>query len=477
MVAWKGALVAHSAPARLQTHCGIEAVEVRSGHGDHRDARIVNAIEVGALLLKTSTASRGRIVLVTYGSLGDIQPFLAIGAALRERGHDAVIATSEAYRRQIRDTGLEFAPVRPDRQPCQRDPDFLDRLRLGRDSPSDVFRQMFLPSLRESVADLLPVAAGADVFVTHPLATGARLVAEREGLPWVSAVMQPMGYLSFHEPPVIGPPWIAAALRRFGAGPTRRFHGAVRAVTGAWMREWHAVRAELRLPHSDQHPLWEGQHSSQRSIGLFPRVLGAAQPDWPAAARITGFPFYEAPGAALDPDLVRFLDAGPAPVVFTLGTTAVNDPGPFYEESAEAAFRLGLRAVLVVRPGSIDCLQRWSDDVVAVPHAPHHRLFARALAVVHQGGIGTLSEAMRAEKPMLIMPYGHDQADNAWRASRLGIARIVARRRYRAGAVRRGLQGLLDDERCATAVARTARGMAREQGAAAAAEWIERVLP
>ena len=76
-----------------------------------------------------------------------------------------------------------------------------------------------------------------------------------------------------------------------------------------------------------------------------------------------------------------------------------------------------------------------SPDAITVPYAPHELVFPFARAIVHQGGIGTLSEALLAGKPMLIMPYGHDQADNAWRASRLGVARVVPRGRYRAGVV------------------------------------------
>lgn len=423
----------------------------------------------------TALARRQRIVLATFGSPGDIQPFLAIGHALHARGHQPVIATSPYYRDLVSAAGLDFAPSRPDRRPGQRDADYLDRLTHQLRSPGELFREMFLPSLRESLADLLPVVAGADAVVAHPLVSGARLAAEVHGVPWISTVMQPMGYLSASEPPVIGPAWIAATLRRAGSRPTRLAYAAARSITGAWLKEWHALRAESGLPANSAIPLWEGSHSPLLSLGLFPKLLGEPRVDWPPQARVTGFPFFACPDHGLPAPLRAFLAAGDAPIVFTLGTTAVNDPGDFYDESLAAARALGMRSVLLVGQGR-EGLRTAGDDAIAVAYAPHALLFPHARAVVHQGGIGTLSEAMRAGKPMLIMPYGHDQADNAWRASRIGVARIVARRRYRRDRVSRALARLLDDVAAGAAATRVAREMARDEGAQAAATQIEQAL-
>lgn len=420
--------------------------------------------------------SAKRIVLVAFGSPGDLQPFLAVGEVLRDRGHEPVIATSEFYRELVSRSSLEFASVRPERFPGQKDPDYLDRLLRRREPPARMFREMFLPGLRDSVADLLPIVAGADGVVTHTLAAGGRLAAEAQGIPWLSAVMQPMAYLSAHEPPVIGPSWLAAALRAAGPDATRHWHRTLRRVTVSWTRDWHLLRHELGLPSTSDDPLWEGQHSPLRSLGLFSRVLGAPQADWPQAARITGFPFYRSAGRRLDPVVQRFIEEGDAPLVFTLGTTAVHDPGAFYEESAAAAEALGLRAVLISGPRAEERPQRWSRNILETPFAEHHLLFPHALAVVHQGGIGTLSEALLAGKPMLIMPYGHDQADNAWRASRLGSARIIARGNYREQVVRRAISRLLSDATPRTTAVAVSLEVARERGADVAADHIARAL-
>ncbi|MGH2613865.1 MAG: glycosyltransferase [Thermomicrobiales bacterium] len=421
-------------------------------------------------------ATGKRIVLATYGSPGDVQPFLAIGMELRARGHDPVVATSEHYRQAVAATGLTFAPIRPDRSPGQQDPDFLDRLLRDREPPRAIFRAMFLPSPRDSFEDMLRATEGVDGIVSHTLTPAARLAAEMRRLPWVSAVMQPMGYLSAHEPPVVGFPWVAAGLRAAGPGPTARVLRGVRRLTQRWAGDWHELRSELGLPPVSQHPLWEGQHAPRQSLGLFPRLLGSPQLDWPPQARVTGFPFYRAPDRVLDPAVERFLAGGDPPLVFTLGTTAVNDPGPFYAVSAAAARLLGRRALLLGGRRDAIPLSGRSDDVLTAPYAPHDLVFPRGSVIVHQGGIGTLSEALLAGKPMLIMPYGHDQADNAWRASRLGVAQVIPRRRFRAHEVSRALANLLRSPERGEMAASASRAVARERGASVAADMILEAL-
>jgi UDP:flavonoid glycosyltransferase YjiC (YdhE family) len=133
-----------------------------------------------------------------------------------------------------------------------------------------------------------------------------------------------------------------------------------------------------------------------------------------------------------------------------------------------------MRAVLVTGPNG-DSSQN-DDQVIAVPWAPHDLLFAHSLAVVHQGGIGTLAEATAAGRPMVIVPYAHDQADNAWRANRLGVGEILTRRQYRTRQLIRSLQRILSSAQCAAACQQARCEMSREHGAESAAEAVQRVL-
>jgi rhamnosyltransferase subunit B len=418
--------------------------------------------------------ARRRIVLTTFGSLGDLHPYLAVGLELQSRGHSAVVATSAFYRDRVLSLGLGFHAVRPDIEASARDPEVMRRAMDRRTGGETVIAELVMPHLRDTYEDLAAACAGADLVVGHVLTYAARLVAEKTGIRWASSVLQPIGLFSAHDPPVMPTFSFFRHLRFLGPGFHRFFFRLARRMVLPWAAPWHRLRAELGLPATSENPIFEGQHSPGLALVLVSPLFAPPQPDWPAAAVATGFPFYDADGAAgLSPELARFLDPGPPPLVFTLGSSAVRDPGRFYEIGAEAARALGRRAVLLTGlettpPASLP------DGVVAFDYAPYSLLFPRAAAIVHQGGIGTTAQALRSGRPMLVMPYAHDQPDNAARVCRLGVARTIARDRFTAPRAIKEIRRLLDEPSYATRAAEVGELVRRENGAGAAADAIER---
>ena len=414
-----------------------------------------------------------RVLLTCFGSYGDVNPYVGLALALRARGHEPVVATSAFYREYVEREGIAFHPVRPDVDPDDRA--LVARIMDPARGTEFLLRELILPALGESWADLDAAARGADLLVSHPVTFAAPLVAEERGLPWVSSVLAPMSFFSPHELPVFAPlPRLRHLARVPGVAPL--LVRIVRAVSRPWTRPVRALRAERGLPPSGD-ALFEGQHSPALVLALFSRVLGAPQPDWPARVRVTGAIPYNGPtGGAVPSALVRFLDAGPAPLVFTLGSSAVAAAGDFYVESAAAARRLGMRAVLLTgRHAENRARGAAGDDLLLVEHAPHRELLPRAAAVVHQGGIGTLHQALRAGRPQLVVPWAHDQPDNAHRAARLGVARVLYPRDYRAARVDRALRAVLEPPVVARAAA-VAETVRAEDGAAAACDAIQACL-
>src|SRR5580765_3134245 len=132
-----------------------------------------------------------RIVLTTFGSLGDLHPYLAVALELERRGHRAVVATHDLYRTRTEALGLEFGDV-------------TEVMRLAMDARRGsevVLHRMVLPFLRESRDDLLVAARGADLLVDHVLTFGAPLVAETLHIPRVSSTLQPFAMFSAYDPP------------------------------------------------------------------------------------------------------------------------------------------------------------------------------------------------------------------------------------------------------------------------------------
>lgn len=413
-----------------------------------------------------------RVLITTFGTRGDLDPYLAIGRGLAARGHEPVVATHEYWRAAIEDAGLAFRPVRPDTQP--EDKQLFARAMHPRWGSKVVLREIVLPNLRESHADTLAAARDADVVVSHPLTFAAPIVAAQRGLPWISTVLAPLSFFSRHDFPALPP--LPGAERLYGLpGVTALLVRLMRATTRSWTRPVRDLRSELGLPPGGD-PLYEGQHSPLLTLALFSRVLAEPQPDWPPSTRVTGFPFLDS-AAANDAEaatLEDFLASGPAPIVFTLGSSAVNVAGSFYADSLAAARRLGRRAVLLVgdEAGNLPGAPL-DDDAIAVARAPHHALFPRAAAIVHHGGIGTLAQALRAGRPMLVVPWSHDQPDNALRAERLGVARVLPCGRYRADRAARALRELLDDPACVARAARIGETVRSDDGVASACEAIE----
>src|SRR5262249_29882546 len=137
-----------------------------------------------------------RIVLTTFGSLGDLHPYIAVALGLQARGHEAVITTSGYYRQKVEALGLSFRAVRPDHPDLDGDTDLMRRIMDRRTGSEVVIREIMMSVLRESYEDTLAAAEGADLLVSHMLTFTTRLVAEKRSIPWASTFLQPLGLFS-----------------------------------------------------------------------------------------------------------------------------------------------------------------------------------------------------------------------------------------------------------------------------------------
>ena len=428
------------------------------------------------------TGAGKRIVLATFGSLGDLHPYLAIADALRARGHRPLLAATDVHRAAVEAQGIEFRPLAPGLAAFGDERQAMERVLDPVAGPEFVIREVLMGHLREAHDDLDAACQGAHLLVSHPFTFAAPLVAERRrgtGLAWASVAISPSALPSAHDPPVLAPaPWLRH-LRPLGPAFHRLLLHAVRARTRGWMTPWHQLRRQLGLPPVDVHPLFEAQCSPDLVLALFPALFAAPQPDWPAQTVVTGFVagWRRDEAQALDPALAAFVEAGDAPLVFTLGSAAVKGAGDFYTQSVEAARRLGMRAVMLVGSDPRNRTRLAASPQVALAeYVPYPLVFPRAAAIVHQGGIGTTAQALLAGRPMLVVPFGFDQPDNAARAERLGVARVLPRRRNEAGRAAQALRALLDDPSYGRRARELAPRIAAGDGVVGACDAIERLL-
>lgn len=453
-----------------------------------------------------------KIVLATFGSLGDIHPMNALGIELRRRGHEIIFAAMNAYREKIEMLGFEFRPMRPHFDPEDRE--LARRVMDAKTGTELLLKEILLPNVRPQYEDLSQAVAGADLLITGEAVYAAKSVVEKTGVKWISTSLAPASFLSAYDPFV---PPTAQWLKHFrflGSGFHGLIYGQVRRVVGSWLKEYREFRRELKL--SENHdPVFDGKFSDLLHLALFSKVLGKPQPDWHRPTLQCGFCFYDGQDdmGAMPAGLREFLAAGEAPLVFTLGSAAVMDARDFFEESAQAARRLNCRAVLLYglfnelpefmqksksekKPQDTEnqkskIKDQRSEDFVDTPpadglisddgqiaafnYAPYSLLFPKAACVVHQGGVGTTAQVLRAGVPQLIMPYSHDQPDNAARCERLGVAQVIQRDEYTAANAVRQLEKILSDLAYKSNAESAKRIVEVEHGTQMACDAIEKI--
>ena len=415
-----------------------------------------------------------KIVLAPYGSLGDLHPFLALALELRERGHEIKICTLEPYREKIGKLGFPFYSLRPEF--AAGDKKIAKAVMETKTGTETLLTEYILPNISEMYEDLKVACDGADLLIPGEIVFASHSVAEKLDLKRISTTLAPISMFSAYD----GIVYPSAEWLRHLNFLGRPFHNTIfhimSRVIGKWFAPYREFRKELGL--SEEHdPLLKDKHSKLLNLAMFSRALARTQPDWHSPTLQTGFCFYDGQkDLGIMPNrLEEFLEAGEAPIVFTLGSAAVMDPRDFFEESIEAAKLLNRRAVMLYGiynepPKGLD------EERVAFDYAPYSKIFPRAACVVHQGGVGTTAQVLRAGVPHLIMPFAHDQPDNAARCERIGVARTIARKRYNAESAAKELRKLLWDLSY-EAKAREAKGIiATENGTEIACDAVEDVL-
>ena len=414
------------------------------------------------------------IVLATIGSLGDMHPKIALALELKNRGHAVTIAAMEFYRDRIEPLGIGFAPMAPHLDPNDRE---MGRKLMDASRGSEmILRQLVMPNLRPMFDDLMRAIDGADLLMTGEIVYAAKSAVELSGVKWVTASLQPSTFFSSFDPSVPpNAPWVEN-LRFLGPRFHHGFFRFARWLVDRWYKPYREFRRDLGLSE-DHDPIFFDKFSDLLHLALFSKVLGAPQSDWPENTVQPGFCFYDGHNDTqkIPPALLEFLDAGDLPIVFTLGSAAVMDARDFFEQSAEAARMVSRRAVLLYGvfnepPKGI------GGDVVGFDYAPYSQVFPRALCVVHQAGVGTTGQALRAGVPQLIVPFAHDQPDNAARCRRLGVAEIVGRDDYGAENAAAMLRRLIDNKSYKDKAVETGRIVMSEPGTSMACDAIEAVL-
>ncbi len=375
------------------------------------------------------------ILLLPFGSAGDVFPFIWLGRQLMARGHRVRLITACLFEDNVRSAGLEFIPLgdKDEFEAMIRDPRIW-KLGLG----TKVVLEFAAKSVEPYLA-AIESCGKVDLILAPLTAFAARLAREKHGIPLITVHLQPAVFMSVHETPLLHP-----IMRFFNKLPVW-FKRLILALPNpvdlfALPQVRRICKANgVKPPRSLWREWWD---SPDGVIALFPAWFAPPQPDWPPNLLQWTFPLEDlATEHPLQPELQAFLAGGERPVIFTPGSANVQ-AARFFAVAAEAVQRIGCRAVFVTRePKQVP--PDLPTSIITVDFAPFSTLLQHAAAFVHHGGIGTLSQGFAAGVPQLIMAMAHDQPDNADRLERLGAGIGLTVRQFTPKRVAHELKQLL----------------------------------
>jgi rhamnosyltransferase subunit B len=377
------------------------------------------------------------IVLMPFGSAGDVFPFLWLGKLLKARGHRVTMISACLFAKAAELAGIDFFPLGTEEE-------FEAIAKDKRIWKPVVGSRLVLDHAVEySAKYLAAVEAIGDVdLLLAPLtAFGARMAREKHGIPLITVHLQPMVFMSAYETPLLHP-----CIKWFRGLPLwlKKFlfslpNGIDLMALPKLRKICHA--SGVNPPRSIWREWW---HSPDGVLVLFPDWFGKPQPDWPENLLQWDFPMEDlTTEIEMQTELKDFFAAGDRPVIFTPGSANVQAER-FFATAAEAVKRLGIRAVFVTRMENRVPLGM-EDRIIQVDFVPFSKVLAHASAFVHHGGVGTMAQGFRAGVPQLVMAMSHDQPDNADRLEKLGAGIFFMASAFTPDRVTKQLARLLED--------------------------------
>ena len=413
------------------------------------------------------------IGIQTWGSEGDVRPFLALAAGLRAAGHDVTLAVTHVTNKDYTDLGASFGvPVRQVGRLGADLPKLAGEALAGKSNILGqvdlILRDLFAPAAQDMLSEAKRLCRENELVIGHFLVHPLKTAAELSGRPHVSVFLAPL-IPSAHFPPP-GVPHLGTFMNAlfWKAGSVlmnRTFLPPVNALR----------RAEGLGP----------VRSAVRQAFLSPRLnLIASSPslvpppaDWDNTIRVCGaFHLPEQRSVPQVPERIKqFIAAKPHPVYMTFGSMSIGDPAfdDTVQMLAEAA-RLAQCRAIIQTEGQVAAAGAEHPDILYVDRLEHQRVFPGCAAVVHHGGAGTAHAASRAGCPSIVVEHVTDQAFWGGVLHRAGIAPpLLHRRTVTAAGLARAIRTVLDSPSMRDAAHQIGVGMRQEDGVMRAVELIE----
>lgn len=420
-----------------------------------------------------------KVLILTYGSRGDVQPYVALALGLKARGHEVVLATSERFRNFVEEHGLQYGYMNDELLSIVDTDQGKDLMEKGGNlfqivrSTITMARQV-APLQRALMRESWEVASAfePDMIVYHSKAGAAPHIAEKLGVACALATPIPMFVPTRAFRFIVFPDW------KFGGwynkASYRLILGLTNRVWAGYIRDFRKSVGLPKLKSFDMRKMADGSDIPilhGHSEAVLPRP-----DDWPDTAHVTGYWFLDSEEGWTPPaELTDFLDAGPPPVYVGFGSMSGRDPEGLARIVVDALQRTGLRGIIATGWGGLKA-DDLPDTILKIDGAPHEWLFPRMAAVVHHGGAGTTAAGLRAGRPTVIVPFFADQPFWGSRVHDIGAGpKPIKRRKLTAETLAAALREATGTPEIAATAARIGDEIRVEDGVANAVALIERL--
>jgi UDP:flavonoid glycosyltransferase YjiC (YdhE family) len=410
------------------------------------------------------------ITILTYGSRGDVEPFVALGKGLLQTGYRVRLAAPQVFASLVSGSDVDFVGLPGDPEQLVRG--LVDQ--SGKSWPRMVGAvSRFVMPLAARVFETVLTACRDTEAVVHSflLTLAGYEAAKQRGIPDISVQLFPVFCRTGEFPAIVFPDLpLGDAYRR----TTHRFldqsYWQVSRVLYRQLR-----RSNSHLPRLTGWPFRADNHGRPPILYAFSRHVVSRPTDWRGDMHVTGYWFRDGLEDWQPPqELVDFLRAGPPPVCITLGSTVTGDNERLARVVSEALDISCQRGVIV---GTELPVEDGAADILRLDFAPYGWLFPRTAGVVHHGGAGTTGEGLRAGIPSAVVPFTSDQPFWGRRVHDLGVGPVpIPASRLSAGRLAAAIEALTGDDDMRRRAESLARAIREEDGVGEAIRIIDRYL-
>lgn len=356
-----------------------------------------------------------RIVIITIGTRGDVQPFVALGVGLKQAGHTVTICTSSRFQSFISEYGLNYAYMNDELLKLLD----TDAGRAAIESKGNPFFlwQQAMPIIRQMLDEAWAAAQTAEILIYHPKALAGYHIAEKLQIPGFVSLLLPA-----YSPTTAFPSPIFSNLK--GGWYNQLTYQLLPLLTAPYLHvinQWRQERLGLKSRSWTEKDILGSYGNSTPIFYAYSSHVIPRPNDWDSRTIVTGYWFLEGlTNFVPPPQLVDFLAAGKPPVCIGFGSMTGQNPKALTEIILTALKDTGQRGILLTGWGGMSNADL-PDDVLQLEAVPHEWLFPQVAAVVHHGGAGTTAAVLKAGVPNIIIPFFGDQPFWGQRVEALGV--------------------------------------------------------